>query len=501
MTRLGGGAALGVLAAAVYLWTTPGRIQFPDDEIVLQTAVSLVDDGDLTIAGIPGRAGEPKWRPAGTFGWAPGPDGQRYGFFGHGLALVAAPLVMLAEATVDAVPTTWTHAVRSDHYAFHRRNHRADWIRLVTSLINCFVTAATVWLLAVWVRALGFAGRTALLTGAAYAFATSAWAYSRTMLSEPLSALCFVAAGLCVTRGRLALAGAVAGFALHVHVLNVVFVPCLAGFALAHARSRRGLIGAAVMLTFAVSTLLLGQWLRFGDPLETGRFGYYSHFVAPWQGLAAQLVAPGRSLLLYSPAIGLGLFGWAALRRRAPAVMWFAVAAVSLRYATISLRSDWFGGWGLGARHLVPVLPLAMLGFAATVEDVLPRWRAGRRAAWSGGLAVAVAVSAYLAVHSVFEWMWRLSLARRGADYMMDAHWSLAASPLVGFAGLQVDMLSAGAVKLARLGHPGLMMVLVAVAGIGVVGLLGVVRAWIGHPAITGDAERTCCSRRSDTSR
>ena len=144
-TRLRGGAALGALAAAVYLWTAPGRLQFPDDEIVAQTAISLARDGDLTIPGIPQRAGEPKWRPAGTFGWGPGPDGQRYGFFGHGLSLVALPMYGLASATAGVVPPTWAHAVRSDHFVFHRREPRGDWTRLVVSLTNCLVTAVTAW--------------------------------------------------------------------------------------------------------------------------------------------------------------------------------------------------------------------------------------------------------------------------------------------------------------------------------------------------------------------
>lgn len=484
MTRLRGGAALGALAAAVYLWTAPGRVQYPDDEIVLQTAVSLVEDGDLTIAGISRRTGEPKGRPAGTFGWAPGPAGERYGFFGHGLAVVAVPLVALAEATAPVVPEAWSHAVRSDHPTLHRRNHHDDWVRLVAGLINCFVTAVTVWLLAAWVRALGFTERTALVTGAAYAFATAAWAYTRTMLSEPLSGLCMVAAGLCVTRwqaarspGWLWLAGAVCGFGLHVHVLNLTFLPCVVGLVLVSGRPRRGLVGAAAMLALGAGLLLLGQWLRFGDPLETGRFGHYSHFVMPWEGLVALLVAPGRSFLLYSPAVALGLFGWAALRRRAPAVCWFVVATFVLRWLVISTRSDWFGGWGLGARHLVPVIPLVMLAFAATLEDVLPRWRVRGRRAWWLGLAVGAGLSGYLATRSMFEWMWRLMLDPRAAEGYLDvSHWAAWASPYAGFWAQKPDVLALGAVQLARLGHPGLLVGFVAVALGGLAALVRVVR-------------------------
>ena len=476
-TRQGvrGAGALGVLAAAVYLWTAPGRIQFPDDEIVFQTAASLWDDGDLTIAGISRRTGEPRERPTGSFGWEYGRDGERYGFFGHGLSLVALPMYGLASATAAVVPSTWAHAVRSDHFVFHRREARGDWTRLVVSLTNCLVTAVTAWLLTLWVAALGFMSRTALWTGLAYAFGTAAWAYSRTFLSEPLSGLCLVGAAYCVTRWGsggprwLWLGGAIAGFSLHVHALNLVFAPCLLGYALAVGGwRRRGVIGAGLAFALGAGLLLLGQWLRFGDPLETGRFGYYSEFVAPWEGLVAQLVAPGRSFLLYSPALLLGLCGWAGLRRRAPAVFWFALAAIGLRWLAISTRSDWFGGWGVGARHLVPVIPVAMLGFAAGLERTWGVW--GRRAWWSGLLA-SVLVSLHLALHSIFEWMWLLVADPRvgSRGVMPVSHWEGWASPLVGFFAIKLDVLAVGAVLLARLGHPGLLVCFAVVAVVGVV--------------------------------
>jgi len=470
-----GAAALGVLAAAVYLWTAPGRIQFPDDEIVYQTTASLWDDGDLDIPGIPKHTGEPKGRPSGSFGWAPGPAGQRYGFFGHGLSIVALPAYALASASVG-VPEAWSHAVRSDHFVFHRRAHRADWTRLVVSLTNCFVTAASAWLLARWLLALGFLRRTALVTGLAFAFATSAWAYSRTFLSEPLSGLCLLAAAYCVTlrqagRGArwLWLAGAIAGFSVHVHALNVVFVPCLIGYALA-GRRRAGMAGMLAMLGLGAGLLLLGQWLRFGDPLETGRFGHYSEFVAPWEGMAAQLVAPGRSFLLYSPAAALGLLGFGALRRRLPAVFLFAAGAMLLRWLAISTRSDWYGGWGLGPRHLVPVIPLAMLGFAAALERA-GQWRRWARWAWWLALGLGVLLSAHLALHSIFEWMWQLRLdpALQAPGLRMHAsHWWAPASPVLGFFTLKLDVLAAGAVLLAQLGHPGLLTVFAGIAAVGV---------------------------------
>jgi hypothetical protein len=157
-----------------------------------------------------------------------------------------------------------------------------------------------------------------------------------------------------------------------------------------------------------------------------------------------------------------------------PAVFWFAVLAIVLRWLTISTRSDWFGGWGLGPRHLVPVIPLVMLGFAAALERA-GQWRAWLRWAWWMVLGLGVLLSAHLAVHSIFEWMatLRLDPAVPGPRAMMHAsHWAAWASPIAGFFTLKLDVLAAGAVLLARLGHPGLLVCF------GVIALIGLVAGW-----------------------
>lgn len=506
-----GAGALAVACAALFLWTAPGRIIFPDDEIVFQTTASLVERGSLAIDGIARRTGEPKGQPTGTFGWAPGADGARYGFFGHGLSLVAAPVYALAAATAPHVPFAWTRATRPDHYTFHVREARGDWTRMLVSLTHCFVTAATAFALVRWLALVGFTAHASLWTGVAYATATSAWPYTRTFLSEPLSALVLLLAALAIAgaharRGepaadrRLWLAGAAAGFSLHVHVLNVVAWPCLVAYALApawregHARRdgslrtclrelagrRRGWIGAAALAGLGLAALLVGQWLRFGDPLETGRFGHYSAWTAPWTGLWAQMLAPGRSFWLYSPAAALGLFGLRAALRRAPAATWLALSVLLTRWAFVSGRTDWFGGWGLGSRYLVPAIPLVMIGFAAAVEE-LPRWSGARRRLFWAGLAAATLLTAHLATHSIFEWMFRLMADPRleGRNYLDVSHAEPWASPIAGFMSLAPDVLALGAIRVATRGHWGLLAVFVAVAVVGIVAAGLVARALV----------------------
>ncbi len=480
--------ALFVLCTSIYLWTAPGRIQFPDDEIVYQTTASLYERGTLDIPGIAKPSGEPEGRPRGTFGWEYGRDHKRYGFFGHGLSLVALPAYALGNQTYDRVPHTWRHAVRSNHYFFHTRSAHADWTRLVVSLTNCVVTGLAVAVFALWLSWLGFTRRVAVTTSLMYGLGTCAWPFSRTFLSEPLSGLLLVATAASITwfhraRARgdtpyisLWLAGALAGFSVHTHILNLTALPALLGYALiplwrarALTHTRRAWVGGLLLGSAIIGLWLYGQYWRFGDPFETGRFGYYSHSVLPFEAMAAQLIAPGRSVFVYAPAILLGLWGLRSAWRRIPAALWMALSVAGLRYLMISTRSDWWGGWAIGPRHLVPVVAFLLLPLASALQEL--RQRCERRrittVLWCLGLLACVGLSGYLACFSIFEWMWTLMIDPDvGPIELMDtSHWQWWASPYVGFAGLEVDMLSAGAKRLHAFGHVGLLNVF---RGIGV---------------------------------
>lgn len=480
----------------IYLCCAPGRIIYPDDEIVFQTTRALWERGELAIEGIPKRTGEPEDRPSGTFGWAPGVDGRRYGFFGHALSVVALPLYGLGRAAVDHAPPAWRHVIRSDHYFMHRRSPQADWPRLTVSLTNCFIGAFAVLLLVEWLRALGHRDRVAMLTGLVYAFGTSAWPYTRTFLSEPLSAVALLATawGLAqyhrhraretlVARRWLWMAALVAGLAVHVHVLNVLAIPCFVGYAVlplvrepgAWSRERTARIVAITLGCIGPVLLGVTQALRFGSPWETGRYDHYGSFVDPLPGLVGQLVGPGRSLLLYSPALLVALLGWrrALDRRRAAALLVLAVFVT--RWVLVSARSDWWGGWGIGPRYLLPVVPLLLLPLAELLED-LRHAPLRRRLAVAAALLACVAIELHLSLHSIFEWM--LSLTTTGTpemDYLTRSHWVPSASPLVGFFSLPPDVLVWQAWRLAEHGHPGPWRIYLALLIVG----LGSA-AWLG---------------------
>lgn len=508
--------ALFLFCTSIYLWTTPGRIQFPDDEIVYQTTASIYTRGALDIPGIGKPTGEPEGRPKGTFGWEYGRDGKRYGFFGHGLSLAAVPAYALGEATHDRVPHTWRHAIRSNHYFFHPRSQHADWTRLTVTLTNAVVTALAVALFALWLGWLGFNRRVATATALLYGLGTCAWPYTRTFLSEPLSGLLLLGVAASITwfhrqrqAGRnptvpLWLAGTLAGLSVHTHILNLTALPALVAYALIPLwrsgqlkHTRRAWLGGLVLGTAVLVLWLYGQYWRFGDPFETGRFGYYSHTTLPFEALAAQLVAPGRSIFVYAPPVVLGLWGLKHAWRKIPAALWMAGCVVGLRYLLISTRSDWWGGWAIGPRHLVPVVAFMLLPLAAALAQLPAKLKRHPLATpvWLVALAGSVVLCGYLACYSIFEWMWRLLIdpAIDPATLMDTTHWQWWASPIYGFAGLDVDMLSRGAMRLQQHGHGGLMQVFWAVAGVGL--LAGLVLAYdlvFVRPAIAGDS---ACSK------
>jgi hypothetical protein len=474
--------ALLVLCSCVFMFTAPGRITYPDDEIVFQTTQAVVDRHELAIPGIAKRSGEREDRPNGTFGWGPGRDGRRYGFFGQALSVVAIPFYVLADATVERVPELWRYAVRSDLFTFHQRGHEADWLRLVVSLTNCLLTPLAAVLLGVWLRALGHSARVSLAMAAIYAFATTAWPYSRTFLSEPLSTVVLLGAALEVTRwhddGRarhIFIAAVLCGLSVHVHVLNVLAIPCVFAYALgfeAHSLSehRRMWIVAALLCGLGLALLGVSQWWRFGSPFETGRFDDYGHWVWPFEALLTIAIAPGRSLLIYSPPLLLALWAWPALRRQDRATAYFVLALTLTRLLFVACRSDWHGGWAIGPRYLVPMVPFLLVPLAGWLE----RWPSRstlERGLASAGFLGSAGLQAWLAAHSVFQVYWQLNREHGREQYMYVSDWSLSATPPVAFwqqqqqalefwrmgqeraawTSAQFDMLGFGAWRLSKL--------------------------------------------------
>jgi hypothetical protein len=436
------------------------------------------------------RTGELEGRPTGSFGVVAGKrarPGEVYGFFGQGLPLLTAPFVGLGDLLHRLAPHDWRHAPRSDLHKYAEPSARGDLRRMAVVWSTCLITALAALALAFWLLALGLSPSAAVFASVAYALGSAAWPYASTYLSEPLSALCLCAclwqaqmyrnaeAGSSTAKRALLLAALAAAFSLHVHILNLLALPFLIAYvALPAKRSRRlsaeaRLWGTALGLG-ALSMLLLGasQWWRFGSAFATGRFDHYAHWVLPFEGLAAFAIAPGRSLFIYAPVLLFGLWAIKSSRERFGLEMSCVLGLLLLRATFAASRSDWSGGWSLGPRYLVPVLPLLMLPAALAWEE----GSALRRRRFTLALVALMALQAWLAAHAVGEHMLVLSNTQGVDDYGHLSHWSPSSSPFVGFwsidarlraavwegdlvqimAVARLDMLSFGALRLALTG-------------------------------------------------
>jgi hypothetical protein len=174
------------------------------------------------------------------------------------------------------------------------------------------------------------------------AFATLLFPYATIfMVAVPSGALMLYA----YTTERQALAGFAAGLAAAMNYL------CIA--ALIFGRRVRFAAAAAIPLV----ALALYQWICFGSPFKTSvattdpRFlTHGSVFVAPTlDALLGVTISPYRGLFFFAPVLLMAI----------PVARNARIAAVAVFFLAVNVCfNGWEGGFAIGARYLVPVIPL-----------------------------------------------------------------------------------------------------------------------------------------------
>ncbi|MFK8003097.1 MAG: hypothetical protein AB8H86_26240 [Polyangiales bacterium] len=133
-----------------------------------------------------------------------------------------------------------------------------------------------------------------------------------------------------------------------------------------------------------IPTLLVAhfQWSAFGNPLSPGhlfvenaafRAGHEQGFFGAdgfhWEAAASLLFAPREGLFTTTPFFLFALLGLAPLWKRYRVAASFAGAASLLTYLAICLMGNWDGGWVIGPRYLVVLLPFVAIASAAGLES------------------------------------------------------------------------------------------------------------------------------------
>jgi hypothetical protein len=324
-------------------------------------------------------------------------DGRYYSDKAPGMAFLALPVVMSARpllarrsgGEVCAGPDCW-----------FQPNGRANpyynaLYYLSTVLTSVALTAAGVVLFRSFAIALYQDRGAATFAALALAFGTPLGAWATTFF-EHAAAASWLFAGLvaahwagrqpadsprAVTAGVLV--AAPLGFALVTSYLTAVPVLLVAAYALLGAwhKPRRWILTAALAATatgaLVVAPLLAYNWAAFGSPFSVG-YGHVDGFEGMKEGLfgiswptltalRGVTIDQYRGLLWVAPIVILYPLGLVAmLREPRHRALGALSAAVAVYYLLVnSGYAYWDGGYSLGPRHMVPVLPFLMLAIAS----------------------------------------------------------------------------------------------------------------------------------------
>jgi len=367
---------------ALYALTSSGNaFRIPDEYSTYYQVEHLVDAGDLSV---------PQAVAAQRFYGKIGAGGRPYAPYGPLTAVLAVPYHLFGRAVAAAAGISrstgdvWTFVVGG-----------------VTMLVTSTAAALAVAGFYEAAIALGAEETNAWTLSLLLGAATVLWPYGTSLFSEAWQAAAFIWAAVFLIRRRVAVAAALVVFAAMTKFTSLAFVPAFIAAVLAERdTSPRGrwMTAAALAGGTAVAVALRLAWNLhdFGDPLE---FGYIWVEMVPrlparvfWlndlpRGLAILLFSPGKSLLLWAPALWLSITRF----RHAPRSIQ-AGTATALGCGLIVFGMYIFpeGGYAHGPRQLVPIVPLLLLPAAL---GAAPSRRSIAACAAIGGTIALLAVS------------------------------------------------------------------------------------------------------------
>lgn len=299
-------------------------------------------------------------------------DGHLYSDKAPGVSFTALPMYAIV------------HALGREARETDRFQALASWLCTVWAVaLPSALAVAALYLFLIDVLRLAPAASVAFAL--AYAFGTLAFPYSTLLYGhQPAAGFAFLGFAILarsvhrgegqVGAGRLVAAGLALGWAVVIEYPALLTVAAVGVYALVTLRPRRLLLWLAAGAAAAMAVLFAYHALAFGGPLQLP-YGF-SVQQPRHRGLFMGLVAPSLRVLRYllvdeyrglfygSPWLLLALPGaWFLVRDRRVRAEALVCVAVGLLYLGLNASlTDWHGGWGMGPRHLVAVLPfLAVL--------------------------------------------------------------------------------------------------------------------------------------------
>jgi len=222
-----------------------------------------------------------------------------------------------------------------------------------------------------YARRRGIDARWAAMVAVSSVLATQVLPYATIFMLHAPSAALLVYALTTPRRGRAGFAAALAT------AMNYLCAPALIVFAFVE---RRDIVRYAAAAVAPLAALAAYQYVCFGSIFaisiahEDSRFltpgAAMGVFQLPTPGLIyAVLFSPYRGLFFFAPILFVAFFGFAAWWRAERTACAAALIVIAAFFAFNVSFNGWEGGFGIGGRYLVPVIPLLMMALLHV------RWR------------------------------------------------------------------------------------------------------------------------------
>ncbi len=251
-----------------------------------------------------------------------------------------------------------------------------------------------------------------------FAFATPAWSTaSRSMWEHGPSMLCLAAALLLALRAQEGLPGftgmgVALGLAYTVRPTDALPVIILGLWVLGwHRRQFLRVVGGALIPLIVFVIVNLSTYHQILPPYFTQgqSFTLSSTF---FDAFAADLVSPGRGLLVFLPLVGLSVAGVVILRRsHSLSPFWIAVAIVPVALLLlISAFKVWWAGDSYGPRFFTDLLPFFVL-LALPAVDHIAQHRFERKTMVVAVVSVCLVWSLFVEVQGATlrsSWCWNV---------------------------------------------------------------------------------------------
>ena len=331
-----------------FIWTEYFLHRFEDTK-------SLVDNLDFSISNL---------KSTGVIGI----DGRIYSIHGLGWPVLAAPFYLVGK-------------------------HTGLNPAVLVSLMALLVSGATVLLVFLFSRSIGYSNRSSLAAAIFYGLGSMAWPYSKHP-SDHIIETFFILLSvymMYIYRSQkksffLIFSALSIGYALNTRLTSSLIIPALYFMIIWDYIENRNLPGSikqvirnitifSVTLLPSVGFIAWYNCYRFGSVFETGyqlvaartRIDFFTG-TPILTGLCGLLISPGKGILYYSPVVVFFLFGFCSFSKKNPilAIIFLYIILSTLLF--ISKNVYWHGDWAWGPRFVFAIIPFLIIPSADLFE-------------------------------------------------------------------------------------------------------------------------------------